>query len=120
MNENKEPQEPGAVGSNLSAGLGGDLTPEQIIAAKETRIAMLQGTIRWLQETAAENSRIRAEDHNALTRQGKQIEELKEALNDEYSSLTPSDRAPCQKGIVDRCRCARCRRDRWLSLTADT
>ena len=106
------PENTQAQGSELSDGLGGDLTPEQIIAAKETKIAMLQGTIRWLQETAAENSRIRAEDHNALTLQGKQIEELKEALSDEYSSLTPSDRAPCQKGLVDRCRCAQCRRNR--------
>lgn len=46
----------------------GVLTLKQIIEARDTKIAMLQGIIRALTETAAENSKIKSEDHQTICR----------------------------------------------------
>jgi hypothetical protein len=42
------------------------LTPEETIHARDTKIAMLQGALRAMTETAAENSRIKVEDHATI------------------------------------------------------
>lgn len=55
--------------------ISGPLTPEQIIQARDTKIAMLQGVIRAMTETAIETDRIKVEDHATIRR-------LRSALTD--------------------------------------
>lgn len=53
----------------------------------------------------------------------KLISDLREALHDEYSSLTPPDDAPCQANLMrqgDQCKCSKCRYNRYRALTGRT
>ena len=75
-NETNKNKEQVAVGSDSNDGLGDGLTLEQRIEARDTKIALLQGTIRFYQETAAENSRIKAEDHATITRYREALKEI--------------------------------------------
>ena len=46
------------------------------------------------------------------------VSSYRAALHQEYSPLTPSNRAPCQASLMEVCRCLECRRSRYLELDA--
>ena len=83
--QKSEATQPVAQGSELSDQLG-ELTLEQIIAARDTKIALLEGSLRFFRETAAENNRIKVEDHNTILRYKNALQNLAaiatEALKD--------------------------------------